>query len=159
MRLTIREIFNYLTICSLLVTTGVIASSGGSALSIDLKERAQSAKAHNKVMILYIGASYCTYCKKLNRDVINPMLSNKGYNQKVALTHIELDGTKLIIDFSGKAIDSDELVEKYNIDVTPTLLFMDNKGNEIAKRIVGYQNKDFYWFYLDQSIDVAFSTL
>ena len=33
------------------------------------------------------------------------------------------------------------------------MIFVDEDGTEIAKRILGYNGPDFFWFYLDRSID------
>jgi hypothetical protein len=38
---------------------------------------------------------------------------------------------------------------------TPTLLFLDNKGEELTSRLVGYHSEDFYWYYFDEAIEIA----
>ena len=92
---------------------------------------------------------------QLNEDVIHPIQINEGYIKKVKVVEVSLDGAEKIIDFNNKAINSDDLQSRYNIQVTPTLVFVDQKGNEISQRIVGYQTIDFYWYYLDESINKA----
>ena len=122
---------------------------------INLQQLAARAVKQNKVVILYMSATHCAYCMKLNRDVIEPMLGNKGYQESVLLQKIQIDLILAIVDFNGKVISSDDLIEKYNIIATPTLLFVNSQGEEIADRLEGYQSEEFYWYYLDKSIDKA----
>ena len=69
---------------------------------------------------------------------------------------------KLVIDRSGKlrdfnasAVNAAELASRYKVFVTPTLLFVDSQGNELAERMVGVMTLEFYGGYLDQAIDAS----
>ena len=126
---------------------------------INLAHHAQLATKQQKVLIIYFTATYCSFCKRLNNDVIQPMYRNEGYRNKVILREIVMDEQSTITDFNGKATDVDDLASKYNIQATPTLIFVDEKGNEIAERLEGYQSVDFYWYYLDKSIDSALAKI
>jgi hypothetical protein len=44
---------------------------------------------------------------------------------------------------------------RYGAEVTPTSLFMDGQGRELADRIVGISNIEYYGFYLDKAIASA----
>ena len=39
--------------------------------------------------------------------------------------------------------------------MTPTLLFVDSQGRELAERMVGVTTLEFYGGYLDQAIDAS----
>jgi len=123
--------------------------------SIELPRIAKTAKIDHKAMILYFSASDCTYCKQLNEDVISLIHTNTNYINTVSITEIIINKQSHIVDFDGVNSNPQKLAAKYNIQVTPTLLFVDVKGNEVAKRVTGYQSKDFYWYYLDKSISSA----
>ena len=41
---------------------------------------------------------------------------------------------------------------RYKVHVTPTVLFVDSHGEEIAKRLVGVASLDFYGGYLDAAL-------
>ncbi len=127
--------------------------------SIDLFKNALIAKQSSKVQILYFSASDCTYCISLNDEIINAVRVNDDYQKKILLTEIMLDGEELIIDFESKGIDQTTIASRYNIQVTPTLVFVDEQGKEIVKSIVGYQSNEFYWYYLDKNIKEALSIL
>jgi thioredoxin-related protein len=131
------------------------AGARDSAASINLYNKANEVKEQDKVTILYFAASYCGFCEELNIDVIHPMLLNDEYRQKVKIREVLLDDPSPITGFGDGKSDPDSLVLKYDINVTPTLLFVDEMGDELAERLVGYQSRDFYWYYLDRSIDNA----
>jgi hypothetical protein len=44
---------------------------------------------------------------------------------------------------------------RYGTEVTPTLLFLEGKGRELADRIVRISNIEYYGFYLDKAIASA----
>ena len=126
---------------------------------INLKTTAQTAVKSHKVQILYFSASYCSYCKQLNEEVIEPIFRNEDYLKTVIITEIMIDGSSSIVDFDGDSTDQETLESRYKIQATPTLVFVDQQGDEISSRLTGYQNKDFYWYYLDKSINKALSIL
>ena len=121
----------------------------------NLQTFSQQAMSENKVAILYMSATHCVYCMKLNRDVVNPMMGNKGYQKSILLQKLEIDLMSDIINFDGQTVSRDDLIERYNIIATPTLLFVNERGEEIAERLEGYQSEEFYWYYLDKSIEQA----
>lgn len=119
---------------------------------INLRQIAAETKHLKKVHVIYFSASYCAFCKQLTEDVLNAVRVNKDYQRTVTLTEIQIDGTESIIDFNNKTIDPEIFSEQYNIQITPTLVFIDDSGREIVKRTVGYQNNEFYWYYLDKKL-------
>ena len=54
-------------------------------------------------------------------------------------------------------IDKRQEIDRKNFDIvgTPTVLFLDRKGNEIAKRQVGYSSSDYGTYLLERSIKAA----
>jgi thioredoxin-related protein len=122
------------------------------------KDGEYSEKQHRPIF-LYVSAIGCPYCKRLEKDIIAPMLKSGDYEQRLILRKILWEGTNTLFDYQGKEILPDEFLLKYNIMATPTILFLDKDGNEIAKRITGYRTPALYWYYLDTSIDKAVQAL
>lgn len=118
-------------------------------------EQAQNANTTNKQLILYIAATNCTYCKRLNRDIVYPALSNQEYATKFIIRRLWLNKNRIIIDFDNKKIDEQTLLKDYDIRYTPTLLFVDQDGREIAPRLEGYAPDTLYWDRLDRSLKIA----
>jgi hypothetical protein len=72
---------------------------------------------------------------------------------------MKIDGSGTVRDFDGKLITVDEFTDRYNISVTPTVVFLDGSGAQLAPKRVGLSTPDFYGGYLDQSIDLALDVL
>lgn len=138
---------------SVFYNDGTVLASNESSTTINLYSSALEAKEKAQAIMLYFSATYCTFCMQLSEDVIQAIKINEGYIKKVRVIEISLDAEEDITDFDNHVVDVDVLQSRYNIQVTPTLLFVDQKGDEVTERIVGYQSKDFYWYYLDEAIN------
>ena len=103
-------------------------------------------------ILLYFSAPDCRYCMKLEEAVLKPMLRSGDYDGRVLLRKIDWRSTVQVIDFAGERIAFFNLTERYEVKVTPTLVFVDSSGREVARRILGFRSADFYWYYLDQRI-------
>ncbi len=118
-------------------------------------EQAIKAKAEKKQLILYVAATNCTFCKKLNRDVIHPALSNHDYASRFIIRRLWLDKNRIIVAFNNKSINEQTLLSHYGIRYTPTLLFVDQDGKEVAPRLEGYSPDTLYWDRLERSLKIA----
>ena len=107
----------------------------------------------DRVLVLYFTAEYCMYCQALDREVLGPVLRSgeyEGISQFFRAQHDEPE-TKLN-DFDGTIISNYDLIQRYQVDVTPTVIFLGPDGLEVTSSIVGFLTADFYGAYLDQSI-------
>ncbi len=82
------------------------------------------------------------------------MLRNDDYRPLVDLHELAWESND-VIDFDRQARSAAEIIARYKIMGTPTLLFLDGQGNELTDRISGYHSEDFYWYYFDKAIGVA----
>jgi thioredoxin-related protein len=122
---------------------------------INAKLSVQKAKSGNKAFVLYVAATHCAYCKKLNEEVIYPALNNAKFSKKLLLRRLWLNKEALVVDFNMNFVEQTDFIAKYDIKATPTLLFLNAKGDEIAERLVGYAPDTLYWARLEKSIDRA----
>jgi len=66
----------------------------------------------------------------------------------------------MILDENGHEILGAKFAKKYIDNIlTPTVLFLDSSGNELAERIIGIGNIDFYESYFEQSLADANSIM
>lgn len=122
-----------------------------------LQEELDSQK---KVLLLEFSASYCGYCKVLERSYLKPMLTDPLYTGKVLIRKIDIDSAKPLIDFDGKEISVSDFMLRYKAGrLTPTMIFLDQTGNEVAERMIGFNTPDFFGAYLDQAIDKGVETI
>ncbi len=116
---------------------------------------AKLSQQQHKPIFLYVSSTDCIYCKRLEKDIIGPMLKNGEYEKKIIMRKINLEDNDPIIDFNGKMILPADFLVDYQINATPTLLLLDHQGRQITNRIEGYFSADLFWYYLDKAIDKA----
>ena len=118
----------------------------------DLKTTANQSP--QKLVVLYFTAEYCMYCKALDRDVLGPVMRSREYAEIANFQRVKHDEpeTKLT-DFDGSLVSNRELIQRYKVNATPTLIFLGPNGHEVASSSVGFLTVDFNGAYLDQSLE------
>ncbi len=110
-------------------------------------------------LVLMFSSEYCAYCVRLENDFLIPMQISGDYVERALIRKVKIDYGSEVVDFDGKHVDADEFAARYNISVTPTVVFLDSQGRQLAARQVGLTTPDFYGGYLDQSIATALDML
>ena len=123
------------------------------AAATDLRQDALVARQMSAPIMLYFSDPACGYCRKLEKEIFLPMLRSGDYEDRVLLRKISWLSRGLLNDFDGSQQEFRAIADRYQIQVTPTMIFVDEDGIEVAKRILGYNGPDFFWFYLDRAID------
>lgn len=127
----------------------------GVPLAIDLNREGRQARQACIPLLLEFAAEHCEYCTLLEEEILNPTLLNRDYDQRVLMRKLVIDGSSKIRDFNATPVSTTELASRYRVFVTPTLLFVDSQGRELAERMVGVMTLEFYGGYLDQAIDAS----
>jgi len=111
-------------------------------------------------ILLMFSAESCEYCKLLIEEVLNPMILSGLYDEKVVIMrHVGIDEPKPIPDWKGRAIKKSQWAYQLNADLTPTVLFVDASGNEVAPRIVGISEITLYSGLIHQRLNTAYQTM
>lgn len=121
----------------------------------DLHHDGQQARQQQLPIMLVFGAITCSYCDELEAEFIKPMLLGGEYTDKIIIRKLELDSGSRLRDFSGRQRDVATFAQDYGVYVTPTILFVDHTGRQLAERMVGINTIEMYGGYLDQCIDTA----
>lgn len=104
---------------------------------LDLKEDATEAGRQGKRLLVYFGQDGCPYCAAL---------FNNNFSQKHIVDYtrkhfdaidINMWGDRSVTDFSGETLSEKEFAAKHKVWFTPTILFFDENGRQVA-RINGY---------------------
>ena len=122
-------------------------------LASDFQADGLEQQISKRVILLYVSAPHCAFCKKLEKEIIFPLLKSGEYKDKIILRKIDWHGSENILDFNGESIKPSRFLEQYQIRITPTLLFFGANGKEIHKRLLGYRGGEFYWYYFDAAIN------
>jgi thioredoxin-related protein len=118
----------------------------------NLVTETRRAEDNGMVYLLYVSRPACPYCRQLEQNVLIPMRVSKSYVNSVDLREMSFEGED-VVDFDNQSHPSIDIITRFNVIGTPTLLFLDSTGAEVTERIVGYDSEDFYWYYLEQSIE------
>jgi len=118
----------------------------------------KQSKKEKKVILLEMSASYCGFCRKLEAEIINPMIISGDYDH-VLIRHLEIDSDNDIKMPNGQSMSPSEYARSKNVFVTPTLLFLNDKNEEIAKRIIGINSVDYFGAYVDDALETGASKL
>jgi len=104
---------------------------------LDMREDVAEATAAGKRLVLYFYQDGCPYCKKLlevnfaQRDIVQKMRANFD------VVAINMWGDREVADFAGRSTTEKAFAQDLKVMFTPTLLFLDGKGN-VVLRTNGY---------------------
>lgn len=121
----------------------------------NFQELGQLMSKFNQPVLVAFVADYCGYCRQLEKDYLKPMAKNSAYATRILIRTVDIAGTQDLIDFTGNMLSPSDFANNYQANITPTLVFLDKQGKEIAERLVGYNSPDYYGVDLDKSIEQA----
>lgn len=124
-------------------------------VSADLAADGRAARATGRALVLVFASSDCSYCTVLEEEILKPMLRSGEYEHRIVLRKVMLDAGESVVDFSGEEVDTATVADRYGVFVTPTVLFVDGEGTELAGRLVGINTVELYGGYMDAAIDQA----
>ncbi len=109
------------------------------------------AKNEKKVILLEMSATYCGFCRTLEAEIINPMIISGDY-EDVIIRHLDIDSYYNLNMPNNPTMTPSDYAKSKNIFVTPTLLFLNSKNEEVAKRIIGINSVDYFGAYVDEAL-------
>lgn len=125
-----------------------------------LEQLAQESDQRQLPIMLMFGAEWCEYCEVLNEHVFNPMVLSGLYEKKVVLMrHVGVDEEDPIPDWKGDPINKAKWAYQIDADLTPTVLFLDGSGKEVAPRIVGIAEISLYASVIHQNLNIAYQNM
>lgn len=130
-------------------------STSGISRATNLFKDARLAREQGLVILIEFASDSCEYCRLLEKEFLDPMLINAEYDEKVIIRSVQLDGYESFIGFQGELISPRQFASRYDIEVTPTMVFLDANGNELSDKLVGIWSVDFFGGYIDNRIDIA----
>ena len=125
----------------------------------DLAQDARLAQKKRLPILLMFSATHCTYCELLENEILKPMLLSGDYTDKVIIRKVVIDEESSLKDFNGKKIETDDFVLRYNVIVTPTMVFIDQNGKELTKRMIGINTIDYFGGDVDNAIERSLKKL
>ena len=143
----------------LLCTAGFAEEPEGAKRTIawakSLVTDAELSHERELPIVVFVTQQGCQFCAALRRHVLYPMIRAGELTDKAIMREVSLDTGFTLQDFSGDEIAGKNFAKRYGAIVTPTLLFLDDDGTEVAEKMVGISNIEFYGFYLLKSLESA----
>ena len=118
-------------------------------------QRTAQASGGDKVYIIMFGAENCPFCFEMKDLYLEPMLTDPDYTPKVVIREVEIDKDTPMVDFEGNKTLQSVYARRFGVYLTPTLVFLDSHGKQMAKKIVGLGNENYFSYYLDEAINNA----
>jgi thioredoxin-related protein len=104
---------------------------------LDMREDVREATAANKRVLLYFYQDGCPYCKKLLEDNFGQREIAEKTRKHFDVIAINMWGDKEVVGFDGQQTTEKKFAARLRVMFTPTLLFLDEKGN-VVLRVNGY---------------------
>lgn len=125
----------------------------------DLESLGEEATDRRLPILIMFSQEECPYCTIMEESYLKPMLRSGEYTNKVLIRKIMIDDMATLTDFNGDRVESDHLTARYRAWVTPTLIFVNGQGHEVAAKLVGIGTEGFFAGDIDNAIDRAISAL
>jgi len=125
----------------------------------DFSAIAPLASRERRLIMLLVSQEDCPYCHLIKEEIIHPMILGGDFKDEILIRELFIDEGEKIADFQGSVQEAADFAHGYDVYVTPTLLFLDASGRELAKQMTGINTVEMYWYYLSESINGAVEKL
>jgi thioredoxin-related protein len=139
----------------LLKATFALAEGISMPVAKDMQQDGIRAMEQGIPILVEFSMVGCPFCEQVEEEILKPMLLSGLYENKVIIRKLVIDYDESVTDFNGQKLSYEDFASRYRIDVVPTLVLMDGKGEALGLRMRGVTTIDFYGAYLDQAIDQA----
>jgi thioredoxin-related protein len=151
----IRQLFYLLVAAITVFWSGHLPAAVDVPYGTDLQADGRLARDRQLPILLVFSATGCAYCQQLEDEFLKPMLISGEYTDRVIIRRLLLDIGQHAIDFDGTQRTASAIATRYKAWVTPTLVFLDGTGREVAERMTGINTPEMFGGYLDACIDTA----
>jgi len=125
----------------------------------DLRADGRLAQEKNLPLLIMFSQDGCSYCDQVREQFLEPMRKSGEYTDRVIMRIIKVDRFAEIRDFDGRMREPSDIATQYRASVTPTVIFVDYRGHELAERVLGITTPAFYGGELDDAIEVSLQRL
>ena len=113
-----------------------------------------SRNTETPIMLIF-STRDCGYCRLLKQQVVLPMLKRGDFKGRALVREFDLDVGGKITDFDGEPVRRRIFVNRYGVFATPTVVFLDDRGEGLSEPLVGFNQADSYESQLHETLDSA----
>lgn len=97
---------------------------------LDLSEDLEEARAEGKRLALMVEQRGCIYCKKMHEEVYPDEAISTYIEENFFVVQLNLHGSREMVDFDGDERSEREMLRKWGILFTPTVIFLPEEVEE-----------------------------
>ena len=105
----------------------------------DYKTALAKAKKENKLLMMVLGADYCPWCRKFERNTLS---------SELVMPRAKEEFVTLVVD---KKFDIESFPKEFQTQLTPKVFFIDPKSGKSIHETTGYIKKKEYVKDLDKA--------
>lgn len=106
-------------------------------------------------IVLFFDRDNCPYCERALREYLVPISREGRWRTDATFRQVEIDRTLPVVDFAGTATTHRELAARYSVQLSPTVLVVDARGEPLGAPIIGLLTVDFYGAYLENAFEAG----
>jgi hypothetical protein len=116
-----------------------------------LAEALAAALRIGEPLVVMASLDGCPFCTIVRERHLAPLQRDSG----LPVVQLDLRTQQAVLDFGGVSSTHDQVLRRWGVQVTPTVLFFGTGAREAAPRLVGASIPDFYGAYLEQRLTAA----
>jgi thioredoxin-related protein len=116
-----------------------------------LREAALAAQSQGEPLVLLVSLPGCVWCELLRRNYLAPMRGEGMHAFQITVN----DHQRPITNFQGQPSHGAAIASAYEAKFTPTMMFLNAEGKEIAQRIRGVASVDLIGGLIDARLATA----
>ena len=124
-----------------------LATGAVLPVSRSLPDELAIALQKGQPLIVMASLAGCVFCRQARESHLSPM-----HKAGSSIVQIDLRSPQPVLNFAGQSTTHDQLTRLWKISITPTLLFFGPGGKEVAERMEGAYQPDFYGPYLEERL-------
>ncbi len=127
----------------------------------DLPEELESARREGKLgLAIMFEAEDCPPCKRMKRDILSQARVQDYYRKHFRVISIDFNGDQEVVDPAGKIWTEKRYAGKEGVNIrgTPSFLFLDLRGREMARNYGEVRSVDTFMKLGAYVVDGAWRT-
>jgi len=149
---------NLLTALFLFAIT-IPASAAGLPPARDLQADGEAARLARLPVVLFFRSVTCPYCRQVEEIYLPSLLEENERTPRFLIRTVEIDSGQALKDFQGEPTDMRGFARSQGVRLVPHLRFVGPDGQPLAPDLIGLNPPDFYYGYLNDSIQQAYDRL
>ena len=134
-----------LLLSAVLLCLSSVISAGESIQAVkDLGELKRQAESNNLPVLLLLTTDDCAYCEAIRKNYLIPMVESGDYSSTILFRELYIEDFSYLRNEEGELISGSSIALKYDVEVTPTILFINSRWEELSERIVGISSIDYF---------------